>query len=156
GDSFMVAFASAVDALACAVTAQRVLAAHPWPAETGPLPVRMALHTADVQPAEGDYHGPAINYAHRLLGAAHGGQILCSEVAAGLLRRGSLHAAEAGIWLADLGPYRLRDIPEAERLFQVQYQDMPRREFPQPAAQAGLASNLPLRLTRFFGRQEDI
>ncbi|MBM3475858.1 MAG: adenylate/guanylate cyclase domain-containing protein [Armatimonadetes bacterium] len=148
GDSFVVPFASATDAVECAVSCQRALAAHPWPREVGTLRVRMALYTGDVRPAEGDYHEVVLHRASRLLSAAHGGQILGSEATATLLKRD----LREGIELADLGIHRLRDAPMPERLFQVNYPDMAVREFPPLRAEAGYAGNLPLQLTRFFGR----
>ena len=44
GDGFLAAFASASDAVAAAIDAQLALAGEPW-AETGPLRVRMGVHT---------------------------------------------------------------------------------------------------------------
>src|SRR4051812_334107 len=44
GDSFFVAFASAADALACAVDIQRALAEHEWP-DGVQLRVRIGVHT---------------------------------------------------------------------------------------------------------------
>ena len=44
GDAFCCAFLTAPDALEASVEAQRRLLKEPWP-ETGPLRVRMALHT---------------------------------------------------------------------------------------------------------------
>src|SRR5215211_5942877 len=46
GDPFCAAFAQAGDALACALDAQRALAAEPW-GEIGSVRVRMALHTGE-------------------------------------------------------------------------------------------------------------
>src|SRR6516165_8695769 len=43
GDSFFVAFSSAVDAVVAAAAATRALAAHPWPEGTV-VRVRMGLH----------------------------------------------------------------------------------------------------------------
>src|SRR5438067_5152498 len=77
GDAFCVAFANAHDALKAALAAQRLLNTEAW-AETGPLKVRMALHTGAVELRGGDYFGPALNRVARLLAAAHGGQVLLS------------------------------------------------------------------------------
>jgi predicted ATPase/DNA-binding SARP family transcriptional activator len=152
GEAFLVAFERAGDALACAVAGQRALAAHPWPEAVGPLQVRMALHTGDVHPQEGDYHSLLLHHAQRMLAAGHGGQILCSEASAGLLRR----SLEPDLKLRELGIYRLRDVAMPERLFQVEYAGMTRTAFPPLKAEAGYASHLPLPLTRFFGREEEI
>src|SRR5262249_3549687 len=129
-DSFVVAFARAGDALACAVACRRALAAHSWPEGIGSLDVRMALHTGDVELEMESYRGLVLHHASRVLIAAHGSQILCSEVTAGLLRRGALGAAEPEARLTDLGVYRLLDVETPERLFMVEYSDMPRRAFP--------------------------
>ena len=152
GDSFLVAFRSAGAAIACAMACQQALAGQRWPEAVGPLQVRMALHAGDVTLEEGEYHGIVLHRASRMLTAAHGGQILCSEAVATLVRRD----LEAGVQLTDLGPYRLRDVPGAERLFQVEYPDMPHREFPALNAEAGYADNLPLEFTRFFGREDEV
>jgi predicted ATPase/DNA-binding SARP family transcriptional activator/class 3 adenylate cyclase len=152
GDSFLVAFAAARDALEGAVAAQRRLTAHTWPEATGPLRVRMAIHTGDVALEEGEYRGLALHRASRMLTAAHGGQILCSEAAAALLRRD----LEADLRLVDLGVYRLRDVPAPERLFQVAYPEMPQRQFPPLRAEAGIAGNLPPSFSRFFGREAEL
>jgi predicted ATPase/DNA-binding SARP family transcriptional activator len=152
GDGFLVAFERAGDALTCAVAGQRALAIHSWPDATGPLRVRMALHTGDVAPEAGDYHGYNLHHAQRLLTAGHGGQILCSEATAVLLRR----ALPPGVRLVDLGVYRLRDMSEPERLFQVECLEVAPRAFPPLRAERGYPGNLPLQFTRFFGREREI
>src|SRR5437868_3678461 len=70
GDSFLVAFASASEAVACAIAAQCALAAHPWPSAVGPLSVRMALHSGDVNLDDGEYRGLPLHHAARLIAAA--------------------------------------------------------------------------------------
>jgi predicted ATPase/DNA-binding SARP family transcriptional activator/class 3 adenylate cyclase len=152
GDGFLVAFPHAGSALACAIASQRALAAHPWPQVSGTLWVRMALHTGDVRAQEGDYHGLVLNLASRMLLAGHGGQILLSEGTASLLRRD----LEPGVRLVDLGVYRLRDVVEPERLFQVEYPEMARRVFPRLRAEARDPGHLPPSFTRFFGREAEI
>jgi predicted ATPase/DNA-binding SARP family transcriptional activator/class 3 adenylate cyclase len=152
GDGFLVAFPRAGDALACAIASQRALAGYSWPQVSGVLWVRMALHTGDVHSLEGDYHSLVLNLASRMLLAGHGGQILLSEGTATLLRRD----LEPGVRLVDLGVYRLRDVAEPERLFQVEYAGMARRVFPRLRAEAGNPGHLPLSFKRFFGREAEI
>src|SRR5262249_54927136 len=125
GDGFMVAFASAGDAVACALAAQRALAAAVWPAETGRLAVRLALHTGDVALEAGDYQGLTLHQAARMRDATRGGQILCSQNTAGLLRRGGAGGREPEVRLTDLGVYHLRGIGTPERLYQVEDAAMP-------------------------------
>ena len=152
GDGFVVAFGHARNALACAVEGQQALGSRCWPEGVDVLRVRMALHTGDVELKGGEYRGLALHQASRLLTAGHGGQVLCSEVTAGLVR-GEL---EAGVRLRDLGTYRLRDVDGQERLFQLDYPEMALAEFPPLRAEAGYGSHLPMALTRFFGREAEL
>ncbi len=167
GDSFLIAFATASDALSCALACQRGLAAQPWPTlqSDGPdagvsqpstlnpqLKVRMALHTGEVELENGEYHGIVLHRGSRILSAAHGGQTLVSEATAALLRRD----LETDLQLKDLGVYRLRDVETPERLIQVCYSDMAAREFPPPDAEPANAARLPMQFTRFFGREQEI
>ena len=156
GDSFLAAFGSAQSALSCAVACQQALAGTQWPeAAGGTLPVRMAMHAGDVTVRDGEYHCLALHRAGRVLAAAHGGQVLLSEAAAGLVRRDL--PEEVG--LTDLGLWRLRDVPAPERLFQADYPGTDQRQFPPPAAErghGGAAAGLPLQFTRFFGREEEL
>ena len=53
GDAFCCAFASAPEAVGAALAAQRALVGQEW-SETGPLRVRMALHTGAAEERGGD------------------------------------------------------------------------------------------------------
>ncbi|HLK55433.1 MAG TPA: BTAD domain-containing putative transcriptional regulator, partial [Chthonomonadaceae bacterium] len=143
GDSFLVAFQSARQALTCAIAAQQALAEAAWPAGIGLLRVRMVVHTGDVTPEGGDYHGLALHRASR---------ILVSEATAALMQ------GDQGddLRLVDLGIWRLRDVAAPQRLFQLEYPGMDTAEFPAPSAAAGYQPRLPLQSTRFFGRDEEI
>src|SRR5262249_19122200 len=77
GDGFGIAFSRSADALAAAVEAQQALVRRSWP-EGVDLRVRMGLHAGEALERGGDYFGPAVNAAARLMAAGHGGQILCS------------------------------------------------------------------------------
>src|SRR5215208_7444138 len=115
GDSFHATFSTAPDALGAALEAQRALLCEEW-AETGPLRVRMALHTgAATEEREGDYYGPQVNRAARLLSAGHGGQVLLSSPTQQLVR----DTLPAGTSLEDLGERRLKDLFRPERIFQL-------------------------------------
>src|SRR5215213_2535117 len=74
GDAFCAAFSTAPEALGAAADAQRALHGEAW-GETGPLRVRMALHTGAAEFRDSDYFGPPLNRVARLLIAAHGGQV---------------------------------------------------------------------------------
>jgi class 3 adenylate cyclase len=56
GDAICTAFASTPQAISAALAAQSALHAEPWGA-TGPLRVRMALHTGAIALQDGDYLG---------------------------------------------------------------------------------------------------
>jgi class 3 adenylate cyclase len=77
GDGFHASFATAHDAVESAITAQRALGSEEWTG-TGPLRVRMGLHTCEAELRDGDYYGSAVNRAARLMSAAQGGQVLAS------------------------------------------------------------------------------
>src|SRR5437588_10577114 len=78
GDGLHAVFASAVDCVNACLRAQRGLAQESWD-ETGPIRVRMGLHAGEAAAREGDYYGPAVNRAARIMSAAHGGQVLLSS-----------------------------------------------------------------------------
>ncbi len=51
----------------------------PW-GETGPIRVRMGLHTGTAELRDGDYYGSVLNRAARLMSVAHGGQVVISQL----------------------------------------------------------------------------
>jgi class 3 adenylate cyclase len=114
GEAFRAVFADPAAALASAVTVQQAIATASWPAGL-PIRVRMAVHSGACLERDGDYFGPAVNRAARLLAAGHGGQVLVTGVTCELLA-GRLHG---GIGLRDLGEHRLQDLGRAERVFEV-------------------------------------
>ena len=126
GDAFFAVFPRARNALAAAATIQRELAERDWPGEARVL-VRMGVHTGE--PALGDegYLGVDVVRAARICSLARGGQVLVSEATRALVR-GDLD----GLSLEDAGEHRLKDIDEAERLFELQGPGL-RDDLPVPA-----------------------
>jgi class 3 adenylate cyclase len=122
GDAFCAVFQSARAAVQAAIEAQRALVREEWGA-IGPIRVRMALHTGEVEERDNDYFGPCVNRVARLLSAAHGGQVLMSAVTRALVR----DLALPGISLIDLGEYRLKDLHRPEKVYQVVTPDLPTR-----------------------------
>src|SRR6266508_1072047 len=124
GDSAHAVFSTAPDALAAALACQRALHAEPW-GETGPLLVRMALHTGMAVARDGDYYGAPLNRVARILALGHGRQILLSltteELVPGPLPRCTM--------LRDLGTHQLKDLRHAEQIFQLVSADVP-TDFP--------------------------
>ena len=109
GDSVLAAFPTAAEGLAAALEAQRALQREPW-GQTGPLRVRMALHSGTAELRGGVYVGVELNRTVRLTALARGGQILLS-LATQELVQGSL---PTGTRLRDLGEHRLRDLSRPE------------------------------------------
>ena len=145
GDGFAIAFGRAGDALACAIEVQRAIG------EAGLPPVRMGAHTGEAEERGGDYFGPAVNRAARLTAIGHGGQVLVSHVTCGLLA----DDMEVGVSLVDLGEQRLRDLSRPERVFQLVAPGV-RETFPPLRSLDAFPGNLPVQLTSFVGRDEDV
>ena len=118
GDSFVVAFARACDAVACALELQR--------APLAPIRLRIGVHTGEVQLRdEGNYIGPTINRTARLRDLAHGGQTVLSGTTEALV----VDTLPADAWLTDLGSHELRGVPRPERVVQLCHPDL-RNDFP--------------------------
>ncbi|HEU0335373.1 MAG TPA: adenylate/guanylate cyclase domain-containing protein [Gaiellaceae bacterium] len=122
GDAFFFCFASARDAVAAAVAAQRALAETAWPGGSE-LRVRMSLHTGEPVVGEEGYVGIDVVRAARICAAGHGGQVLLSATTAGLVA-GRL---PEGVAEVDLGAHRLKDIDEPERVYQLEIDGLPAR-----------------------------
>src|ERR1700758_29876 len=145
GDSFVAAFARASDAVATALQLQR--------APLAPIRLRIGVHTGEVQLRdEGNYAGSAINRTARLRDLAHGGQTVLSGATEPLV----VDRLPAGAWLADLGSHPLRDLPRPERVVQLCHPDLV-NEFPAlRTSKAVAATNLPVQLTSFVGRDAQL
>jgi predicted ATPase/class 3 adenylate cyclase len=150
GDSFFVVFATVADALAAALDGQRALAREPWP-EDSVIRVRMGLNAGEAMSASGSLVGLAINRAARIAAVANGGQVLVSEAVYALAGR----ALPADARLEDLGAHRLKDLSEAEHLFQLTVPDL-ETVFPPLATIDGRPNNLPTQLTSFVGREREL
>jgi predicted ATPase/class 3 adenylate cyclase len=146
GDGVHAAFADASDAIDAAIAAQCALAAAPWD-DTGALQVRMGVHTGSAERRGGDYYGPAVNQAARLMGVAHGGQIVCSGVVADLI--------DGHVELTDLGAHQLRDVSSAVRVFQILAAGL-ESQFPPLTSLDARRSNLPHAMGSFVGRIDDV
>jgi predicted ATPase/class 3 adenylate cyclase len=151
GESFFAVFASAVAAVEAAGECQLALAREAWP-EGAALRVRMGLHTGEAHVQDGDYvdHAP-INRCARVKAAAHGGQVLLTKATRDLVE-GRLGG---GLGLTRLGEFRLRDLAEAELIYQLTHADLP-ADFPPIRTLAGRATNLPVQLTSFIGREREL
>ena len=150
GDAFCVAFGSALNAVRASVVAQRRLASASWE-ETGPLRIRIGLHSGEAEERDGDYFGQTLNRVARILSAGHGGQTLLSRVTAERVRE----ELPSEITLRDLGERRLKDLSRPERIFQAITSDLP-AEFPPLRSLEVLPNNLPAQVTTFVGRAREM
>jgi len=134
GDAFFYAFRRATDAVEAATEGQSALG-------DGPLRVRIGIHTGEPLVTDEGYVGIDVHRAARIAAAAHGGQVLLSQTTRDLVA--------ADVALSDLGEHRLKDLTEAERLYQV-------GEGQFPPLRTLDATNLPLAASPILGREQEI
>jgi predicted ATPase/class 3 adenylate cyclase len=151
GDALQAAFADPVAAVAAAAAAQRSLEAEPW-SETGPLRVRMALHRGQAVPlADGDYLAPSLNRLARLLAAGYGGQVLLTQSVWEAVGA----ALPDGVTTRSVGKHRLRDLLEAEEVWQLVIAGLP-ATFPPLKSLEKHPTNLPAQLAPLIGRDAEV
>ena len=151
GDGFHAVFESPLSGVAAALAAQQAVAVEPWSITTGPLKVRMGLHTGESQEREGDYFGVEVSKAARIMSLGYGGQILLSESTTTLVK----NLLPEDCMLADLGEHRLKGLANLERVFQLCHPDLV-ANFPQLKSLAIYKHNLPRQLTTFIGREKEM
>ncbi len=152
GDGYMAAFPSSAAAISAAVEAQRELAATDWAAVGEPLLIRIGIHTATVELADGDYLGPDVNRAARIEAAGHGGQVLVSASA----RELAAAALGSDLELVDLGRHELRGLTRPEQIYQVAAPGLERTFPPLRTGEAGTVRSLPGYHTTFVGREAEL
>jgi len=155
GDGFHAAFSTGEDAVAAAIAAQLALGSASWPIPDG-LRARMGIDSGPAESRDGDYYGPVLNRAARLMATAHGGQIVLSLATRELLDVADLERADGSrVDVIDLGEHRLRDLARPVRVFQVEHPAL-EREFPPLRSLDAFPSNLPIQTTGFVGRERDV
>lgn len=153
GDAFCAAFSNVPDALKSSLDIQQKLSAENW-GDTE-IKVRMGIHTGNAE-WDGLIYANYILLARtqRIMSAAHGGQILISsdvyELAADISFQKS-----GEISFRDFGERRLKDLSLPVRLYQVIAQGL-REEFPPINSLDARPNNLPIQLTNFIGKKEEI
>jgi predicted ATPase/class 3 adenylate cyclase len=151
GDGFHAVFESPADGVAAALAGQLVIGAEPWPETTGPLKVRIGLHTGESQEREGDYFGTEVNLAARVMGLGHGGQVLLSDTTATLVKR----SLPENCSLLELGEHRLKGISAIVQIHQLCHPDLA-AEFPALKSLATFKHNLHRQLSTFIGREKEL
>ena len=134
GDAFFLAFTTAAEALEAAHEITEGLA-------SGPIALRIGLHTGTPLVTEEGYVGEDVHFAARVAASAHGGQVVLSQATRTLL--------DERYSLLDLGEHRLKDIAEPVAIFQLGD-----RRFPPLKTISN--TNLPRPASSFVGREREL
>jgi predicted ATPase len=122
------------DAVVAAADAQEAL-------RDGPVRVRMGVHTGEPLVTDEGYVGVDVHRGARVMSAGHGGQVLISET----MRR----LVDARFQLRDLGPQRLKDLTEPQRLYQLGDDEF-------PPLKTLNQTNLPVAASALVGRDSEL
>jgi predicted ATPase/class 3 adenylate cyclase len=132
GDAFFVAFPTASGALEAAIESREALA-------SGPIRVRMGVHTGTPHLSDEGYVGQDVHKGARIGAAGHGGQVLLSKETHEL----------APVDVTDLGEHRLKDFDEPVWIFQLGDERF-------PPLKTISNTNLPRPVSSFVGRQREV
>jgi predicted ATPase/class 3 adenylate cyclase len=124
GDGVAVAFSSAIDAVAAAVEAQVAIEHHGWPPPLR-IRVRMGLNTGTAVERDGDYFGPAVIKAARLMSMVDGGRICLSSTTAALV-----DGCVEGVELLPVGTVRMKGLGRPEAAWVVAAEGLAERGDP--------------------------
>ena len=133
GDAFFFAFPEASGALAAAQQMTEGLG-------TGPIQVRVGLHTGTPRLGEEGYVGSDVHFGARVAASAHGGQVVLSQATRDLVD---------GYAITDLGEHRLKDIEHAVAIFQLGDESF-------PPLKTISNTNLPRPASSFLGREAEL
>jgi class 3 adenylate cyclase len=112
GDGFLASFASAEQALDCAVALQQALAARPGES----LAIRIGINAGEPIEEDRDLFGASIIAAARIADRAAGRKILVSDVVRQLV-------AGKGFGFTDAGEQTLKGITEPTRLWELDWEE---------------------------------
>jgi predicted ATPase len=132
GDAFFYAFPTAPGALKAAREGQGALA-------SGPIRVRMGLHTGAPHVGKEGYVGQDVHLGARIAASAHGGQVVLSQTTRDC----------AQVEVLDLGEHRLKDFTEPVWIFQLGEERF-------PPLKTISNTNLPHPASSFVGREREV
>ena len=164
GDSFCCAFENAEEAVKAAIQIQinlsdEVCELFGQERKNCEIKVRIGIHSGNAEWNGNTYMGYiTLARTARVMSAAYGEQILISNDAYELCFPKPGFGKEEGeskISFRDLGVRRLKDVIEPIRLFQVVSKDL-RVEFPPLKTLDARPNNLPVQLSGFIGRADEI
>lgn len=149
GDAFAVAFSTPAAAVDAALEIQRELVGTDWP---GPaIRVRMGIHSGTADERDGDYFGPTVNRAARVMSAGHGGHVLTTALSANLLRS----RIGSDVALIDHGEHRLAGLDEPLQIFEIPHPNSPQSGKPLKTHEPR-KTNLGEPLSSFVGRSREL
>ena len=132
GDAFFVVFARAPDAVEAAAAATEGLA-------SGPIRVRIGIHTGTPHLTGRDYVGEVVHLGARIAASGHGGQVLLSRKTRDLV----------DVDVTCLGEHGLKDFDDAVEIFQLGSERF-------PALKTISNTNLPRPASSFVGRDREV
>ena len=132
GDAFFFAFPSAVGAITAASEVIDVL-------DSGPIHVRVGMHTGTALLTGDGYVGDDVHLAARVAASGHGGQVILSAATADLVE----------VSLTDLGEHRLEDIEVPISIYQLGDASF-------PPLKTISNTNLPRPASSFVGREGEL
>jgi predicted ATPase len=132
GDAFFIAFPTATGAVDAAREAQATLA-------SGPIVVRMGIHTGTPHVTDEGYVGADVNKGARIASTSHGGQVVISKETRELI--------EAEV--TDLGEHRVKDFAEPVWIYQLGTERF-------PPLKSISNTNLPRPASSFVGREREV
>jgi predicted ATPase len=132
GDAFFVVFPTGPGAVYAARDAQEAL-------RSGPIHVRMGIHTGSPHLSEEGYVGQDVHKGARIAAVGHGGQVLLSNEARDL----------ADVDATDLGEHRLKDFDQPMSIFQLGSEHF-------PPLKTISNTNLPRPASSFVGRDREV
>ena len=114
GDGVLIEFASAVDAVECAVQLQQAMqSANAGVPEEMRIVLRIGINLGDVMVEGGDLYGDGVNVAARLEALAEPGGVLISQTVHGQVR------GKVPLAFEDRGERQLKNMAEPVRVYQV-------------------------------------
>jgi predicted ATPase len=131
GDAFFYAFPTAQGALEAAEQGQEALA-------SGPIKVRMGLHTGTPHLGKEGYVGDDVHLGARIAASAHGGQVIVSKQTQEVV----------DLEVIDLGEHRLKDIEGPVAIYQLGQERF-------PPLKTISNTNLPRPASSFVGRERE-
>lgn len=134
GDAFMMTYDSPTDAVLAGVAAQEALAKHNHDLpESERIEIRVAINAGEVNLAENDVFGEAVNITARIEGVAEAGEVYFTEAVYLAMNKTEVPSSEIGL-------LQLKGIPEKVRVYKVRREtpvgtaQMPLRPAPVPAS----------------------